>query len=276
MIHQTYFMDLNKNDDKYVTDTELYVNSTGSSVFEGDFVGGHRQGRKDYHLLYLYSGELNLNYSKKHEVLKCGQLIIFSPQTPFLYSNVHNSKSEFMWINFTGSKAETLINSVGIPLNAPYTVTVPQYIFEGFESFFTEFRNRPSLYEVAIPYKLAHLMVLFGRSKKGQIRIKKSGPLTDTLIYIGENYTQDIATEYLAEMEHLSCAHFRRLFKEKTGMTPTQYITAMRLKYAEQMLLETELSIKEIAKSVGFSDQLYFSKIFSSHFGASPSDFRKR
>lgn len=276
MIQQAYFMDLNGSDNKCITDREIYVNSTGSSVYEDDFFGGHRSGRKDYHLLYLYSGELNITYGKKSDVLKCGQLIIIPPKTPFSYSNTKKSRTEYMWINFTGSKAESLINAAEIPTNKPFTVTIPQYIFEGFETFFTEFRHRPFLYELSISYKLAHLMVLFSRSTGGRVRNKKSGPLTDTLIYIGENYTQDISTEKLAEMEHLSCAHFRRLFKEKTGMTPTQYITAMRLKYAEQILLETDLSIKEVAKSVGFSDQLYFSKVFSNHFGFSPTEFRKR
>ncbi len=276
MIQQAYFMDLNGSDNKCINDKDIYVNSTGSSVYEGDFVGGHRLGRKDFHLLYLYSGELNMKYGKKRIVLKCGQLIILPPGTPFFYANAKKTRTEYMWINFTGSQAEKLINSAEIPINTPFTVTTPQYIFEGFETFFTEFKCRPFLHELAISYKLVHLMVLFSRSTGGRVRNKKSGPLTDTLVYIGENYTQDIPTEKLAEMEHLSCAHFRRLFKEKTGMTPTQYITAMRLKYAEQMLLETDLSIKEIAKSVGFSDQLYFSKVFSHYFGSSPSDFRKR
>jgi len=276
MIQQAYFMDLNGSDNKCITDKDLYVNSTGSSVYEDDFVGGHRLGRKDYHLLYLYSGELNIKYGKKRDTLKYGQLIIFPPKTPFFYTNAKKTKTEYMWINFTGRQAEGLINAAEIPVNTPFTVTIPQYIFEGFETFFTEFKFRPFLHELAISYKLMHLMVLFSRSTGGRVRNKKSGPLTDALVYIGENYTQDIATETLAEIEHLSCAHFRRLFKAKTGMTPTQYITAVRLKNAEQMLLETDLSIKEIAKSVGFSDQLYFSKIFSSHFGDSPSDFRKR
>ena len=275
MIQQAYFMDLSGSDNKCITDQYLYVNSTGTSVFEEDFEGGHRFGRKDFHLLYLYSGELNMKYGKKSTVLKCGEIIILPPDTPFSYSNTKKTKTEFMWINFTGSKAESLIRSVNLPINKPYTVTLPQYIFEGFETFFTEFRFRPRLHEVAIAYKLVHLMVLFSRSEQGRVRSKKSGPLTDTLIYIGENYTQDIATEDLAAMEHLSCAHFRRLFKKKTGMTPTQYITSLRLKYAEQMLLETELSIKEIAKNVGFSDQLYFSKVFSNHFGMSPTEFRE-
>lgn len=276
MIQQAYFMDLNGSDNKCITDKELYVNSTGSSVFEENFEGCHRFGRKDYHLLYLYSGELNMRYGKKRSVLKCGQLIIIPPKTPFSYSNAKKTRTEYMWINFTGSKAESLINSAQIPVNTPFTVTIPQYIFEGFETFFIEFKHRPFLHELAISYKLMHLLVLFSRSTGGRVRNKKSGPLTDALVYIGENYAKDIATETLAEMEHLSCAHFRRLFKEKTGMTPTQYITALRLKYAEQLLLETELNIKEIAKSVGFSDQLYFSKVFSNHFGFSPTQFRKR
>lgn len=278
MIQQAYFMDLYDTDNKCITDKELYVNSVGSSVFEEDFSGGHRTGRNDYHLLYLYSGELNIKYGnkKKHCTLKNGQLIIFSPKTPFIYTSTTKTKNEFLWINFTGSKVETLLESVNLPVNTPMTVNVPQFIFEGFETMFAEFRSRPGLYEVAIPYKLVHLMVLFSRARRRDISNRKSGPLTNALLYINNNYTKDISTEELANMEYISCTHFRRLFKEKTGMTPTQYIVLTRLKYAEQLLLETDMNIKQIADHVGFSSPLYFSRVFSNHFGVSPKDYRKR
>ena len=140
-----------------------------------------------------------------------------------------------MWINFTGKQAEGLINAAQIPINTPFTVTIPQYVFEGFETLFDEFKFRPFLHELAISYKLMHLMVLFSRSTGGRVRNKKSGPLTDALVYIGENYTQDIATETLAEIAHLSCAHFRRLFKAKTGMTPTQYQDTITREQSEKI-----------------------------------------
>ena len=216
---------------------------------------------------------LNENNKKVKYVLNRGQLIIFPPKTPFFYSNASKVQTEYFWINFTGCEALNIINTVKIPLNAPYTVAKPRNIFEAFESFFNEFKHRAFLHEMSIFYKFLRIMILFGRAREDQVQ---KNSLTESLTYISNNYSIDITTEELAEMEHLSCAHYRRLFKEKIGMTPTQYISTIRLKHAEQMLFETELSIKEIAQKVGFSDQLYFSKVFSKHFGVSPKAFRNR
>lgn len=64
-------------------------------------------------------------------------------------------------------------------------------------------------------------------------------------------------------------------FKALLGQTPNEFIQTIRLKYAAQLIKESDLKINEIAFKVGFSDPKYFSKIFHKQFGISPSQFKK-
>ena len=65
-----------------------------------------------------------------------------------------------------------------------------------------------------------------------------------------------------------------KLFKEEMGETFINYVTDRRLDRTKKLLLETDLSIKEIAGQTGYSDQNYFSRQFKNKFGISPTDFR--
>lgn len=73
--------------------------------------------------------------------------------------------------------------------------------------------------------------------------------------------------------------YLRRLFKKEMGLTPLEYITNLRMKKAEAMLTgmwSREYTMSEIAECCGFSDALYFSRVFKKYFGCSPSTFVKR
>ncbi len=274
MIQRLYYTDLN-GDNPPQTDKYLYIDSVGASVFEEDFPGGHHKKRNDYHLLYLYYGELNIKSYKNQFNLKSGQLIIFPPNTSFVYKNLSKSKLEYLWINFSGTNAENLIHSVYLETGVPIDVSIPEYIFEAFETLYAEFNDRTPFFDTAIMYKLMHILVLFGRSHFDlNNKFLDLGSLTKSLTYINDNFSEEITTEKLAEMEHLSPSHYRRIFKNKTGMTPTQYITLVKLRHAEMLLLKTDMNIKQISEIVGFDNQLYFSKVFSKHFGKSPKKYR--
>ena len=80
----------------------------------------------------------------------------------------------------------------------------------------------------------------------------------------------------LADSFYLDEAYFSRLFKEKTGLSPKQYLLNVRLKRAKELLSETVYPIKEISTATGFSDPLYFSKLFLKKEGISPSLYRKQ
>lgn len=73
-----------------------------------------------------------------------------------------------------------------------------------------------------------------------------------------------------------SADYFRRLFRESTEQTPSEYLNALRINYAKKMLLQrdvTHSSIAEIAVSAGFYDPRYFSRVFKQHTGFTPTDY---
>lgn len=282
MEQKVYRTNPKNNNYTLVTNKPYHIHSVGSSVLESDFTSGCESPRKYYRLFYLYYGDVSIKCNKRQYHLKSGQIIIFSPNTPFSYEKLSKGKAEFLWLNFTGSRARELIKSVFLQVNTPIDVGIPLYVFEAFETLYAEYETRTPFFDTAITYKLMHIMVLFGRAAarldpawntktKGAINL---GLLTTSLTYINNNYTENITTEALADMEHMSVSHFRRLFKTKTGMTPTQYITMVRIKFAEELLVKTDMSIKQIAEAVGYDNQLYFSKLFSKQFGKSPKNFR--
>ena len=95
------------------------------------------------------------------------------------------------------------------------------------------------------------------------------------LNYIEENLNVDISNEQLSRMSYYSTDRFRHLFKEKTGMSPKQYVMEKRLKKAEKLLAEGDKSITEISELCGFYDLAYFSKVFKNRFNMSPVQFLK-
>ena len=94
--------------------------------------------------------------------------------------------------------------------------------------------------------------------------------------YVESNYAEGIDVGELAGMSYLSEAHLYRLFKQETGMSPVEYRNSLRIKKAQELLLDEECSIGEISSLVGFESACYFSRSFKSHTGISPMEYRKK
>lgn len=73
----------------------------------------------------------------------------------------------------------------------------------------------------------------------------------------------------------LSLSQFARRFKAELSVTPCEYISDLKMKKAQQLLTDTDLTIKTIAYELGFCNEYYFSSFFKKHSGVSPSLFRE-
>jgi AraC-like DNA-binding protein len=94
--------------------------------------------------------------------------------------------------------------------------------------------------------------------------------------YIEQNLTNELKVEQLAAAAFLSPHHFRRLFKEVSGMSPIEYINHLRISRARELLQDEKLSITQLAEWVGINDINYFSRLFRSLAGITPSEYRKK
>jgi xylan 1,4-beta-xylosidase len=94
--------------------------------------------------------------------------------------------------------------------------------------------------------------------------------------FVADNYAQPVTPNQAASMVNLRSPQFMKLFKKVAGMTFVSYVTLVRLSNAVPLLRETSLSIGEVAKQVGFSDQSYFDRRFKSTFEQTPRIFRSK
>jgi ABC-type sugar transport system ATPase subunit len=84
----------------------------------------------------------------------------------------------------------------------------------------------------------------------------------------------DVDLHGIAESLFMSYDNFRRRFKAQIGLSPNRYIQKMKVEKAKELLLFTDLEVKEIAEQVGFADPYYFSRVFKEWEKKSPLRFR--
>ncbi len=103
----------------------------------------------------------------------------------------------------------------------------------------------------------------------------KHAAIHRAIAFIEDHFADSISLEEIAGYCYLSPHYFCRVFKEKTGSSPWDYLTHVRLEEGKKLLRASDLSITEIALRVGFCDSSYFAKVFKANEGCSPSQFRK-
>lgn len=85
---------------------------------------------------------------------------------------------------------------------------------------------------------------------------------------------RNISLNEFAASVNLSLSRLHHLFKAETGTTPAQYLRALRLEKAKELLTDTLLSIKQIMMSIGIRDRSHFEREFKRMYGLTPSQYR--
>jgi two-component system response regulator YesN len=93
--------------------------------------------------------------------------------------------------------------------------------------------------------------------------------------YIKGNYKNEIALEDISREVNISPHYFSKLFKEQVGENFIDYITSLRIQKSKELLVENQLSIKEICFDIGYSDPNYFSRIFKRIVGVTPTEYKE-
>lgn len=104
----------------------------------------------------------------------------------------------------------------------------------------------------------------------------KDSTINKGILYIENNYMNEINVDEIAKMCFTSPATFRRKFKKITGMSPIEYKNMLKIKKASELLKTGEFSVSEAAKEVNIEDIYYFSKMFKKYMGETAHDFAKQ
>ncbi|NOU67598.1 helix-turn-helix domain-containing protein [Paenibacillus sp. LMG 31461] len=115
--------------------------------------------------------------------------------------------------------------------------------------------------------------------RDGQIHsgpTRKSHQAERILSWLEEHYTEPLRLEMMSADLHLSPFHLSHLFTECTGTSISDYVTARRLQQAVKLLTSTDQAVARIGEAIGVTNCSYFCKMFKSHIGITPHQYRKQ
>ena len=275
---QSYYLSLEVEGNNVCrTDRRLVINCTGVCVLPRPFETRLLAGREDYYLQYLVKGEMRVWLDGEERLMQPGQAVLYYPHTGYRYAMKGREEVQYYWVHFTGTDADSLIAGCRLPTCTLLQVGGGASVASGFEELFHDFILRDHCFDLSAASKLISICVEISRCLdpvQGG-RSGAGGRIRRALIYIHQNYEKEISVPFLAELAHLSPSRFRALFREATGLSPLDYLLVLRLNHARQLMLQTGSSIGEVARAVGYEDQLYFSRIFKKRTGLSPSAYRR-
>ncbi len=106
-------------------------------------------------------------------------------------------------------------------------------------------------------------------------RFTSNQGFNEILIYVNDHYSQELELNECSNRFHISTNHITRLFQKHTGMGFTQYKNSIRIHHAKLQLQDTDIPIREICESVGFSNLNYFYRQFKEATGMTPKEYRE-
>ena len=114
--------------------------------------------------------------------------------------------------------------------------------------------------------------------KKSESYINSNGytKIADSVNYLQTHYTEsDFRIEKLYKIAKVSSRYYEKLFYQKFGETPKEYVLKLKIESAKELLLFEKSSIKDVASQLGYSDIYHFGKLFKAKTGYTPGQYRK-
>ena len=171
------------------------------------------------------------------------------------------------WLHFGGSYAENLIRIAGFSAVQPVRkIGIGRADERNFDNLFSILSDKKINY--SLDAALAFLGILIEL-------IKISGP-SDSKKNLAETISaESVNLVSIAKKAGYSKFHYSRLFKKTTGVSPWTYALGLKIDRAKEMLMNSDVSVKEVAITVGINDPNYFSRLFAKHAGMPPGRYRK-
>ena len=181
---------------------------------------------------------------------------------------VLSSKYTFYVVNFTltDENSERIIFS-----------KTPMLISKNIGTYFIDYIHRiaDQYLENADNFKNIAAVSLF-LSELCSYKTVVNRKIAPAVSYISNNLLEPVDGDALAGQCRLSKAQMYRIFKEETGMTPTEYRNRLRVEKACQLLVTGEYYVYEVASELGFDNLGYFNRVFKEYTGLSPKDYLLR
>jgi AraC-like DNA-binding protein len=257
-----------------------YARSYPVSVHPDAYMYAWDNGRvlHEYQALYIAHGT-GWFESKRGGTLAVegGSVMLLFPGQWHRYRPSHESGWDEYWVSFAGAHVDDLVKLGFFRAEEPLLRTgVDEAIQHAYLDLLDRARTEPIGYQQLNAASVLEILA----AALAAVRRQRHGGHGDEVVRKAKAEMEQcvegtLRIDKLAAALALSEEHLRRLFRDHVGMSPYQFYLELKIHRARQMLRETALTIKQIARKLGFESPFHFSKAFARRAGVSPTRWRQ-
>lgn len=258
--------------------SSIYITWAGHRVCTSEHIIGPRI-LNNYKIVYVIKGYGTLEQENKIFNIGPGDVFTLFPDVKHFYYANPSNPWEIMWVSFNGNVCKEIFRSINLMPDIPVLVgSFSQRLVDFLKKIIFNLgaSDEPhALKSTGFLYLLFSEMLEISKQNNEIIDCnKKEDIIEKAMAFIELNYYHPIDVDLLCNHVNYSRSYFSRLFNKEVGQSVPDYINNIRMQKAKILLKNTELTIHEVAKSVGFDDQFYFSKLFKKMTGIAPTSYK--
>ena len=262
----------------------MYKSNSDLSLYSAGYeecASGYSYGPKirSYHLIhFVLFGKGKLHINEHVFQLSAGDIFIIPAGKVSYYEASKDDPWCYAWISFLGINSQMYLYQLMTSTDDVYIIhnlntdKYKKLIFDIISLQDTSTSN----YFQANGVLFQIMAMLFNDVNFQENSWGKSSVVDEVKYYLDINYAEKIKLHDVAKNFGIHPNYLTRIFHDKYGISPKQYLLKLKSKKAQRLLITTELSVSVIASSLGFDDPLAFSKIFKKEFEVSPTEYRKQ
>jgi len=229
-------------------------------------------------LQFTWAGTAEATIRERRINLKAGDVVLIPPRIPFYFDRARDSRNWYHYsIYFRPRPHAVHWLDWGNPQGGLLLGHLPESEQERLQQIFQELirlRDSNSPVRRELEFNLLEQLLLRCRAAIDLPRNSVDERIVLAKAYIAEHYADDLKIADVASATGLSRSRLSVLFHQQVGATIFEWRDQQRVARATQLLRDTNLSIKEVAAQVGYSDALYFSRVFHRYSGVTPTSIR--
>ena len=227
-------------------------------------------------LLFFFTGGNHYDFGDFSCDARAGQVVRLPAGIPYGGECLDGERLQFLCVDFkTAAPGEFL----RFPMPFSYTPHDADSVMREMNGLFERWHAHTLCGRLACKAELTGLLAkLAAEYAAASLRGAGRSRILRITEYIRQNAPRhDFRMAEAAEHFFLSEAHLRRVFAAELGISPSAYLTGVRIELAKELLSDPrELSVREVAEACGYTSVYYFSGVFREQTGTSPSEFRKK
>ena len=239
--------------------------------------------RNHYLFHYVISGRGFLDSTApdgtvRHYDLEAGQGFLICPGQITTYSADQVQPWKYVWLEFDSLRAAGYLNEAGLSAMQPIYKPQSTEQAERVRDIMLYIADHPQDSFLCLVGHLCLLLDALIQSSSTRQEAHRAQLrdfyVQEAISYMELHYQRNITIEEIANACRLNRSYFSKLFKEKQGCPPQEFLIRLRLSKAAELLLNTTMSISSIAAACGYPNQLHFSRVFRERYGAPPREWR--